>query len=106
MMRTDRVLRRCLADFDLMADAYATLAADYDWLFGDDVLADGGAIGQPATARLLRRISPASAGLDAARGTGIDAAGAPPRGVPPRGGRARGPSERSGAAPVPRAARS
>ncbi len=57
-----------------MADAYATLAADYDWLFGDDVLADGGAIGQPATARLLRRISPASAVLDAACGTGIDAA--------------------------------
>jgi glycine/sarcosine N-methyltransferase len=57
-----------------MAGAYETLAADYDWLFGDDVLADGGAINQPATARLLQRISPTSAVLDAACGTGIDAA--------------------------------
>jgi SAM-dependent methyltransferase len=67
-------MRRCLADFDLMADAYGTLAADYDWLFGDDVLADGGAINQPAAARLLQRISRTSAVLDAACGTGIDAA--------------------------------
>jgi hypothetical protein len=44
-MRADQVFRRCLADFDLMADAYEMLAADYDWLFGDDVVADGGAIG-------------------------------------------------------------
>src|SRR6266436_8742383 len=65
---------RCLADFDLMADAYVTLAADYDWLFDDDVLADGGAINQPAAARLLQRISRTSAVLDAACGTGIDAA--------------------------------
>ena len=50
-MRADRVLRRCLADFDLTADADQTLAADYDWLFDDDVLADGGAINQPAAAR-------------------------------------------------------
>jgi len=57
-----------------MADAYQTLAADYDWLFGDDVLADGGAINQPAVARLLQRISRTSAVLDAACGTGIDAA--------------------------------
>src|SRR5580658_3626792 len=57
-----------------MADAYETLAADYDWLFDDDVLADGGAINQPAAARLLQRISRTSAVLDAACGTGVDAA--------------------------------
>jgi len=57
-----------------MADAYEALAADYDWLFDDDALTNGGAINQPATARLLQRISPASAVLDAACGTGIDAA--------------------------------
>jgi len=57
-----------------MTGSYEALAADYDWLFGDDVLANGGAINQPATARLLSRISPASAVLDAACGTGIDAA--------------------------------
>jgi SAM-dependent methyltransferase len=57
-----------------MADAYETLAADYDWLFDDDVLADGSAINQPAAARLLQRISRTSAVLDAACGTGIDAA--------------------------------
>ena len=63
-----------------MAGAYEDLAADYDWLFGDDVLASGGAITQPATARLLERISPASAVLDAACGTGIDAAALARRG--------------------------
>ena len=73
-MRADQVFRRCLANFDLMADAYETLAADYDWLFDDDVLADGGAINQPAVARLLRRISRTSVVLDAACGTGIDTA--------------------------------
>ncbi len=74
VMRADQVFRCCLADFDLMADAYETLAADYDWLFDDDALADGGAINQPAAARLLQRISRTSAVLDAACGTGIDAA--------------------------------
>jgi len=49
-MRTDQAFRRCLADSDLMADAYETLAADYDWLFDDDALANGGAINQPAAA--------------------------------------------------------
>ena len=73
-MRTDQVFRRRLADFDLMADAYETLAADYDWLFNDDALADGGAINLPAAARLLQRISRTSTVLDAACGTGIDAA--------------------------------
>jgi glycine/sarcosine N-methyltransferase len=57
-----------------MADSYATLATDYDWLFDDEVMADGGAIRQPAAARLLGRVSPGSAVLDAACGTGIDAA--------------------------------
>src|SRR6266704_1467919 len=68
------VFRRCMADFDFMADAYEMLAADYDWLFDGDALADGGAINQPAAARLLQRISRTSAVLDAACGTGIDAA--------------------------------
>ena len=63
-----------------MAGAYENLATDYDWLFSDDVLASGGAITQPATARLLERISPASAVLDAACGTGIDAAALARRG--------------------------
>ena len=31
-----------------MADSYETFAADYDWLFDDDVLTDGGAINHPA----------------------------------------------------------
>jgi SAM-dependent methyltransferase len=50
------------------------LAADYDWMFGDDELASGRAINHPATARLLQRISSTSAVLDAACGTGVDAA--------------------------------
>jgi SAM-dependent methyltransferase len=56
-----------------MADSYLTLAADYDWLFGDDVLADGEAISSPATARLLQRTGRGSALLDASCGTGINA---------------------------------
>src|SRR3974390_3314432 len=43
-------------------------------MFGDDALAGGRAINHPATARLLQRISRTSAVLDAACGTGIDAA--------------------------------
>jgi len=50
------------------------LAADYDWMFGDDALLNGRAINHPAIARLLQRISPASLILDAACGTGVDAA--------------------------------
>ena len=57
-----------------MADSYRGLAVDYDWIFDDGALADGAAINRPAVARLLRRIGPASAVLDAACGTGIDAA--------------------------------
>jgi SAM-dependent methyltransferase len=57
-----------------MAGAYETLAADYDWMFDDDALAHGRAINQPAVARLLQRINRTSAVLDAACGTGVDAA--------------------------------
>jgi hypothetical protein len=48
---TEQKFRRCLADYDLMAGAYETLAADDDWMFDDDALANGRAINQPATAR-------------------------------------------------------
>jgi len=57
-----------------MAGAYEMLAADYDWMFDDGELADGRAINLPATARLLQRTSGTSAVLDAACGTGVDAA--------------------------------
>jgi glycine/sarcosine N-methyltransferase len=57
-----------------VADTYGGLAADYDWIFDDGALADGAAINRPATARLLQRIGPAGAVLDAACGAGIDAA--------------------------------
>ena len=63
-----------------MADYYETLAADYDWIFDDDVLARGLAINNPATARLLERTSHASVVLDAACGTGINAAALARRG--------------------------
>jgi SAM-dependent methyltransferase len=56
-----------------MAGAYEMLAADYDWMFDDDELANGRAINHPAVARLLQRISSTSAVLDAACGTGVDA---------------------------------
>ena len=58
----------------LVADPYHGLAADYDWIFDDSGLAGGAAISQPATARLLQRIGPGGDVLDAACGTGIDAA--------------------------------
>jgi SAM-dependent methyltransferase len=57
-----------------MASAYEMLAADYDWMFNDDELANGRAINLPATARLLQRIRRTSTVLDAACGTGVDAA--------------------------------
>ncbi len=63
-----------------MTDSYRNLAADYDWLFDDDGLARGGAIHRPAPARLLERTGPASAVLDAACGTGINAAALARRG--------------------------
>ena len=73
-MRADQEFRPCLADYDVMAGPYEALAGDYDWMFDGDELADGRAINQPATARLLQRISRTSAVLDAACGTGVDAA--------------------------------
>jgi SAM-dependent methyltransferase len=57
-----------------MAGTYEMLAVDYDWMFGDDELANGRAVNLPATARLLQRISRTSVVLDAACGTGVDAA--------------------------------
>jgi SAM-dependent methyltransferase len=63
-----------------MAGSYEILAADYDWMFDDGALAHGRAINHPATARLLGRISPASVVLDAACGTGVDAAALARRG--------------------------
>ena len=57
-----------------MADSYLTFAADYDWLFDDNVLTDGGAINYPAAARLFQRASAGQAVLDASCGTGINAA--------------------------------
>jgi len=72
---------RCrLADCGLVAGPYENLAADYDWIFGDDELAHGAAIRRPAAARLFERISRASMVLDAACGTGIDAAALARRG--------------------------
>jgi SAM-dependent methyltransferase len=63
-----------------MAGAYETLAADYDWMYDDDALANGRAINHPATARLLQRVGRTSAVLDAACGTGVDAAALARRG--------------------------
>ena len=63
-----------------MADSYQTFAADYDWLFDDDVLTDGGAINYPAAARLLQRTGPGRTVLDASCGTGINAAALARRG--------------------------
>jgi len=57
-----------------MADSYLTFAAYYDWLFDDDGLTGGGAINQPATARLLERTRHGGTVLDASCGTGINAA--------------------------------
>jgi SAM-dependent methyltransferase len=57
-----------------MAGPYELLAADYDWMFDDDELANGRAVNLPATARLLQRTSRTSVVLDAACGTGVDTA--------------------------------
>src|SRR5262249_39648091 len=57
-----------------MTGAYETLAADYDWMFDDDELANGRAVNLAATARLVQRIGRGGAVLDAACGTGVDAA--------------------------------
>jgi glycine/sarcosine N-methyltransferase len=63
-----------------MADYYDALAADYDWIFDDDALANGLAINHPATARLLERTPRTSLVLDAACGTGVNAAALARRG--------------------------
>ncbi|MGN6791975.1 MAG: methyltransferase domain-containing protein, partial [Streptosporangiaceae bacterium] len=63
-----------------MADYYSDFAVDYDWLFEDDALTDGFAITRAAVADLLRRVGPGCAVLDAACGTGIDAAALARRG--------------------------
>jgi glycine/sarcosine N-methyltransferase len=65
---------------DLVDDLYHGLAADYDWIFDDQALASGLAISAPGPARLFRRIDPGSTVLDAACGTGIDAAALARRG--------------------------
>jgi SAM-dependent methyltransferase len=54
--------------------SYEQLAADYDWMYDDDALVSGRAVNHPATARLMQRISRGSLVLDAACGTGVDAA--------------------------------
>lgn len=63
-----------------MGDYYEALATDYDWLFDDDALAHGVAINHPAAARLLERTPHASLVLDAACGTGVNAAALARRG--------------------------
>jgi len=63
-----------------VADDYRDLAADYDWLFDDEVLTGGFAINQPAVAGLLQQVGPGRAVLDAACGTGVDAAALARRG--------------------------
>src|SRR5262249_45070657 len=50
------------------------LAADYAWMCGAAAVPTVRAINHPATARLRQRISPTGAVLDAACGTGVDAA--------------------------------
>jgi SAM-dependent methyltransferase len=63
-----------------MTDYYDRFAADYDWIFDDDALAHGLAINGPAAARLLERTSHSGIVLDAACGTGINAAALARRG--------------------------
>jgi glycine/sarcosine N-methyltransferase len=63
-----------------MADYYEALAADYDWLFDDDALGHGAAINHPAAARLLAQTPHTSLVLDAACGTGVNAAALARRG--------------------------
>jgi glycine/sarcosine N-methyltransferase len=57
----------------VVADPYHGLAADYDWIFGDDALTGGVVTNRPAVARFLDRIGPGWDALDAACGTGLDA---------------------------------
>jgi SAM-dependent methyltransferase len=57
-----------------VADNYHDFAVDYDWLFDDDALTGGFAITRQTVADMLERVGPGCAVLDAACGTGIDAA--------------------------------
>jgi glycine/sarcosine N-methyltransferase len=63
-----------------VADYYRDLAGEYDWLYDDDALTDGFAITRPVVAGLLQRLGHGSAVLDAACGTGLDAAALARRG--------------------------
>jgi glycine/sarcosine N-methyltransferase len=63
-----------------VADYYRDFAADYDWLFDDSVLANGSAITRPVLAGLLKQAGPGCTVLDAACGTGIEAAALARRG--------------------------
>jgi SAM-dependent methyltransferase len=63
-----------------VTDYYRGFAVDYDWLYDDDALTDGSVITRPAVADLLRRAGPGCAVLDAACGTGVDAAALARRG--------------------------
>jgi glycine/sarcosine N-methyltransferase len=63
-----------------VTDYYRDLADEYDWLYDDEALTDGFAITQPVVAGLLQRLSPGSAVLDAACGSGLDAAALARRG--------------------------
>ncbi len=63
-----------------MTDYYRDFAADYDWLYDDGALTDGFAITRPAVADVLQRAGPSCAVLDAACGTGVDAAALARRG--------------------------
>ena len=101
MLGADQVFQRRLADCDLVAGAYEMLAADYDWMFDDGELANGRAINHPAVARLLQRISRASVILDAACGTGVDAAVLARRGFASVGGRRQRGDGRGCGGPVP-----
>jgi glycine/sarcosine N-methyltransferase len=62
-------------------NVYFDLASEYDWLYDDDALTDGIAINRPAVAGLLRQLGPGCAVLDAACGTGVDAAALARRGL-------------------------
>jgi SAM-dependent methyltransferase len=73
-------LVRPLPGLTRVPDDYRTLAADYDWLWDDDTLARGGAINRPATARVLARARRPGSVLDAACGTGVNAAALARRG--------------------------
>jgi glycine/sarcosine N-methyltransferase len=63
-----------------VTDYYRDLAVDYDWLYDDDALTNGLAITRLAVADLLRQVRPGCAVLDAACGTGVDAAALARRG--------------------------